>query len=118
MCRAAAKSHSASSRLKLHCRRVSLFYHRILQNAVVASTKDATGKKRGCIAVERQGMLPISVISANVVSVLMLSVSVVNANVAVPRLSLFSLYPLLFTKHTGNGNIDTGNTGLLLTFDI
>ena len=117
MCRAAAKSHSASSRLKLHCRRVSLFYHRILQNAVVASTKDATGKKGG-IAVERQGMLPISVISANVVSVLMLSVSVVNANVAVPRLSLFSLYPLLFTKHTGNGNIDTGNTGLLLTFDI
>ncbi|MBR3821462.1 MAG: hypothetical protein IKJ37_07550, partial [Kiritimatiellae bacterium] len=102
-------------RLKLHCRRVSLFYHRILQNAVVASTKDATGKKRGGgIAVERQGMLPISVISANVVSVLMLSVSVVNANVAV----LFSLYPLLFTKHTGNGNIDTGNTGLLLTFDI
>jgi len=78
---------------------VSLFYHRILQNAVVASTKDATGKKRGGgIAVERQGMLPISVISANVVSVLMLSVSVVNANVAVPRLSLFSLYPLLFTK--------------------
>jgi len=98
---------------------VSLFYHRILQNAVVASTKDATGKKRGGgIAVERQGMLPISVISANVVSVLMLSVSVVNANVAVPRLSLFALYPLLFTEHTGNGNIDTGNTSLLLTFDI
>ena len=113
----AAIRHSASLRLKWHCRKVRHSYHRILQNAVVASTKDATGKKGGgrrCIAVERQEMLPISVISANVVSVLMLSVSVVNANVAV----LFSLYPLLFTKHTGNGNIDTGNTGLLLTFDI
>ena len=45
--RTVAIRHSASSRLKLHCRRVSLFYHRILQNAVVASTKDATGKKGG-----------------------------------------------------------------------
>ena len=31
----AAKSHSASSRLKLHCRKVRHSYHRILQNAVV-----------------------------------------------------------------------------------
>ena len=90
MCRRVAIRHSGSLRLKWHCRKVRHSYHRILQNAVVASTKDATGKRGGGIAVERQGMLPISVISANVVSVLMLSVSVVNANVAVPR--LFTLY--------------------------
>ena len=28
---------------------------------------------------------------------------------------LFTLYPLLFAKHTGNGNIGTGNTSTLAT---